>query len=204
MTTTRTSALRGISGRCKPRNKPTSLCLDSSMARVRSIIPASAKGKAGGIGRDGIRTATDDDRAVVVTFMVAPAPALTDVGPNVAEAPEGKPVAVRTTEPRNAPVSGAVVIANTADCPAATDCGGVELDTEKSTMAKFNGVDVPPPGAGLKIVTAKFPSVAMLEAGITAVICVPFMSVVTTATPFHFTTVPLTKLLPFRVKVKVG
>src|SRR6267378_5192913 len=59
--------------------------------------------------------------------------------------------------------------------------------------------EVPPPGAGLKTVTWAVPVAAMSEAGMDAVTCVAETNVVVRADPFHCTTDPETKLLPFTV-----
>lgn len=69
-------------------------------------------------------------------------------------------------------------------------------------MANVSALDVPPPGAGLKTVTEAVPEVAMSLAGTAAVNCVPLPGVVTSATPFHFTTDVLMKFVPVTVSVK--
>jgi hypothetical protein len=68
-------------------------------------------------------------------------------------------------------------------------------------MEKVSAPDVPPPGVGLKTVTDLVPVVAMSAAVIAAVNCVAETYVVVRSAPFHLTTDPLTKLLPFTVSV---
>lgn len=62
--------------------------------------------------------------------------------------------------------------------------------------------DKPPPGLGLKTVTAEVPPAAMSEALIRAVTCELLTKVVVRSEPFHLTTQPLTKLVPLTVSVK--
>ena len=64
--------------------------------------------------------------------------------------------------------------------------------------------DVPPPGVGLNIATEAVPGFTRLLLGTTAVTCVALTNVVDNAVPFHSTIEPLTKLVPFTVKVNVG
>jgi len=72
------------------------------------------------------------------------------------------------------------------------------------TTVKMTPFDVPPPGAGLVTVTLKVPAVAMSEATMAAVSCVTLTNVVARALPLKLTVEPLTKFVPFTVKVKVG
>ena len=71
-----------------------------------------------------------------------------------------------------------------------------------AVVTKFCAADVPPPGAGLVTVTGKVPTVAISEAGITAVSWLADTNVVVRAEPFQLTTEEATKLDPFTVKVK--
>src|SRR5438309_1013735 len=64
--------------------------------------------------------------------------------------------------------------------------------------------EVPPPGAGVTTVTCGVPAVARSEAGIAAVSCVTLTKVVVRVAPFQRTLEPVTKLLPFRVRVKAA
>ena len=68
--------------------------------------------------------------------------------------------------------------------------------------AKLAGFDVPPPGAGLVTVTLKVPALAMSEARMAAVSCVELTKVVARLLPLKLTAAPLTKFVPFTVKVK--
>ncbi len=69
-------------------------------------------------------------------------------------------------------------------------------------VVKFSALEVPPPGIGLYTVTWSFPAVAMSAAVITAVNWVEDTNVVVRFDPFHWTTDPLTKLLPLIVRTK--
>src|SRR5205823_13792749 len=64
--------------------------------------------------------------------------------------------------------------------------------------------EVPPPGAGVTTVTCGVPADARSEAGIAAASWVALTKVVVRAAPFQRTLEPLTKLLPFRVRVKAA
>src|SRR6267143_5615650 len=64
--------------------------------------------------------------------------------------------------------------------------------------------EVPPPGAGVTTVTDAVGAAARSEAGIAAVSCVALTKVVVRVAPFQRTLEPLTKLLPFRVRVKAA
>src|SRR5450432_67557 len=68
-------------------------------------------------------------------------------------------------------------------------------------MLKVSGPELPPPGAGLDTVTVAVPAVAMSAAGTVAVTLVLLTNVVVRLPPFHFTTLPCTKLVPFTVRV---
>src|SRR2546422_223578 len=68
-------------------------------------------------------------------------------------------------------------------------------------MVKVSVLDVPPPGAGVKIVTLATPAVAMSAVVIAAVSCVLLMKVVIRLVPFHCTVDPLMKLEPLTVSV---
>jgi len=71
-----------------------------------------------------------------------------------------------------------------------------------SLIVNVIAADTPPPGAEFNTVTAAVPPTAISMAGTTAVSCVPLTTVVASATPFHFTTVPATKFVPVSVSVK--
>src|SRR5207237_45177 len=63
---------------------------------------------------------------------------------------------------------------------------------------------VPPPGAGVTTVTDAVVAAARSDAGIAAVSCVTLTKVVVRVAPFQRTLEPVTKLLPFRVRVKAA
>ena len=65
-------------------------------------------------------------------------------------------------------------------------------------------MEVPPPGVGLKTVTLAVPAVAMSAARIDAVTWVALTYVVVRFVPFHLTTEPEMKLVPFTVRVKAA
>src|SRR5574341_1464343 len=71
-------------------------------------------------------------------------------------------------------------------------------------IVTFKAQDVPPPGAGLKTVTAPSPTAAMSAAGIAALSCVGETNVVTRSTPFQRAFEPLTKFAPLITSVKSG
>jgi hypothetical protein len=62
-------------------------------------------------------------------------------------------------------------------------------------------LEVPPPGAGLNTVTCAVPATAMSEAGTEAVSCVDETKLVVRSEPFHLTTEPEIKFVPFTVRV---
>src|SRR5947209_7775892 len=64
--------------------------------------------------------------------------------------------------------------------------------------------DVPPPGVGEKTVRDAVPAVAMSPAVIAACNWVLLTNVVVRAAPFQRTTDPLTKFVPFTVRVKAA
>ena len=61
------------------------------------------------------------------------------------------------------------------------------------------GFEVPPPGVGLTTVTEAVPALAMSVARMGAVSREPLTKVVVRGLPFHFTTAPETKPVPFTV-----
>ena len=65
---------------------------------------------------------------------------------------------------------------------------------------RLMGLDVPPPGVGLKTVIGKLPTAAISLARIAAVNCVALTNVVTLSTPLNRTTELLSKLMPLTVK----
>lgn len=68
-------------------------------------------------------------------------------------------------------------------------------------IVKVCAVLVPPPGNGVKTVTATVPAEMILVAGTTAVNCVGLIKVVTRAAPFQLITEPLIKSVPVTVNV---
>jgi len=73
-----------------------------------------------------------------------------------------------------------------------------------AVIANVCGLEVPPPGAGLKTVTEAVPAVAMSAAVICAVSCVLLPKVVVLALPFQRTTDELLKFVPVTVSVNAG
>jgi len=71
-------------------------------------------------------------------------------------------------------------------------------------IVKVIAVELPPPGVGLNTVTEAEPAVCRSVPGTAAVSCVALTKVVVSATPFHCTTAPLTKLVPVNVSVNAG
>src|SRR5213596_2653722 len=71
-------------------------------------------------------------------------------------------------------------------------------------MVNVSAPEVPPPGVGENTVTDAVPAVAASLAGIAARNCVPLTNVVVRAAPFQRTTDPLTKFVPFTVRVKAA
>src|SRR5213592_4827141 len=69
-------------------------------------------------------------------------------------------------------------------------------------MTKLTGLEVPPPGSGLKTVTAALPAPSMSLAGMEAVSWLPLTNVVARSAPFHRTTDAETKPLPLTVRLK--
>src|SRR5438105_3177153 len=69
---------------------------------------------------------------------------------------------------------------------------------------KVEVLELPPPGAGLKTVTAAVPGVAISVAEIWAVIWLLFTNIVARSPPFHRTTERTTKFAPFTVSVNPG
>src|SRR5208282_4798653 len=70
-------------------------------------------------------------------------------------------------------------------------------------MAKAIAAEVPPPGLGFVTVTWAVPVEARSLAGTEAVTRVLLPKVVARAVPFQFTTLSVTKFVPFTVRVKV-
>ena len=79
---------------------------------------------------------------------------------------------------------------------------GVGLLT--AVMVNVSALDVPPPGVGLVTVTDAVPAVATSAARIEAVTCVELTKVVVRVLPAKLTVAPLTKPVPFTVKVKAA
>ena len=72
------------------------------------------------------------------------------------------------------------------------------------SIANVNGVEVPPPGAGLETVTAPVPAVAMSAAVMFACKLVLETNVVVRALPFHSTVELEMKLDPVTINVKAA
>src|SRR5438128_3535801 len=112
----------------------------------------------------------------------------------------------RTTEPPTKFVPFTVSV--NAAAPAAADAGlrlvvvGTGFGAEE--MVNVCAFDVPPPGAGLNTITDAVPTVAMSLAGIAAVNRDDEPNVVVRLAPFHRTTDPVTKFVPFTVSVNAA
>lgn len=138
-----------------------------SKTNIAKVI--SQSGRSGVAGRAGDGNVPVVLRAVVVIVMDVAVPALTDAGLNVAVAPVGKPLALKVTEPGNAPPTVAVAIAKLAGDPAVIVCVAVVAVTLKSVIVSVSEFEVPPPGVGFTTVIAAVPFDAMSAAVIAAV-----------------------------------
>src|ERR1700674_4715302 len=122
-------------------------------------------------------------------------------------APAGKlKQAAVTVAPAVSPVK---VTASVVDCPCVTLSVVVVVDAVTApavpagvSMANVMADDVPPPGVGLKTVTAAVPTVIKSPVRMAALICDGLTNVVTRAEPFQFTTEFGTKFVPLMVRVK--
>ena len=76
---------------------------------------------------------------------------------------------------------------------------GTGLLTGKSKV-----FEIPPPGAGFSTLTGIVPAAEMSKARMAAVTCVLFTKVVVRVAPENRTTEPLTKFVPFTVRVKAA
>ena len=86
--------------------------------------------------------------------------------------------------------------------PGTTEIGEEGDTPEELLIVKMSALDVPPTGAGLKTVTLAVPGLAVSAAEISAVNPVLLIKVVDRLDPFHLTTDPLMKFVPFTVSVK--
>src|SRR4029450_12731946 len=89
----------------------------------------------------------------------------------------------------------------TVTVPPAGTVAGLTL---RALIVNVKALEVPPAGGGFTTVTVALPAAPMSLAGIAAVVCCLLTKVVVRAAPFHRTTAPETKLLPFTVKVNAG
>lgn len=128
--TSRTNAAVGTKRRSGDRSYPARPipARNSAIAESANHVgnDVGTLGSCGPSGRAGVAETVVRD--VVVTVIVVLVPGVTELGLNVASAPVGKPDAVKVTWLDNVPATGAVVITNIADPPAATVCGPVGLD----------------------------------------------------------------------------
>jgi hypothetical protein len=150
------------------------------------------------------RIPTTEVRAEVVIVNDVEPPAVTAAGLNVPVAPSGNPEAVKLTVTGNVPATADVLIENVAEPPAATDCVPDVLVSVKSVTLNVAPVDVPPPGGGFTTVIVTAPPVESSDAVTAAVNCVALTNVVVSDVVFHFTTAPVTKLVPFTVNVNAA
>ena len=111
-----------------------------------------------------------------------------------------------TTEPFINPFPFTVRVK--APVPAVADEGDNEVSDGAglvgALMVKPVLVEVPPPGAGLNTVTWTVPAEAISAALMDTSNCVPLTKVAVRGDPFQFTTEPLTKPLPFTVRVNAA
>src|SRR6266567_3962442 len=111
-----------------------------------------------------------------------------------------------TTDPLTKPLPFTVRVK--AAVPAVADEGDSEaidgVGLLGALMVKPALPEVPPPGDGLNTVTWAVPAAAMSAALMDACSCPPLTYVVDRFAPFQFTTDPLTKPLPFTVRVKAA
>ena len=105
-----------------------------------------------------------------------------------------------TVEPDTKPVPFTVSV-NPAP-PAVAEAGlRPVVDSTALLIVKVWALEVPPPGAGFTTVTETVPAAAMSAAVIAAVTWLEETYVVVRLDPFHCTTEPLSKPLPFTVSV---
>jgi hypothetical protein len=87
--------------------------------------------------------------------------------------------------------------------PAMAEVGLIaEISGSGLLIVKFMALEVPPPGVGVKTVTAAVPAAAMSLAGMAAVNCEALPKVVGRFAPFQRTTEPFTKFEPLTASVK--
>src|SRR5712691_2646980 len=82
--------------------------------------------------------------------------------------------------------------------------GVLIVGTGTVVTVKLIGLDVPPPGSGLKTVMGKLPTAAISLARIWAVTWVALTYAVVRAAPLNWTTELLSKLMPLTVNVNAG
>jgi hypothetical protein len=87
--------------------------------------------------------------------------------------------------------------------PAVAQVGLTELIVGAALIVNVAAVDVAP-AHGFTTVIGGVPALAIRDADTVAVSCVEETNVVVSAVPFQFTMEPLTKLVPFTVKVNPG
>jgi hypothetical protein len=101
-----------------------------------------------------------------------------------------------------------VTVRFSAAAPAVAEAGEIEASVgtgfAAALIVNVCEVEVPPPGAAVKTVTVLVPDLMMSLAGTAAVSFVALTNVVVNAAPFHCTTEPLTKFVPFAVKVNAA
>ena len=105
----------------------------------------------------------------------------------------------RTVEPDTNPVP--VTTRVKSPPPAVAEPGlKLEMTGPGTLIVKVTALEVPPPPPGLNTVTVAVPALAMSLASTVAVRCVLPEPDVVRFDPFHRTTAPLAKLLPFTVR----
>ena len=107
-------------------------------------------------------------------------------------------------------MKSAPVTANVKPAPPATAVAGlIPVNTGTALFptaftVKAEGLEMPPPGAGLTTSTVTIPAAATRLALIVTETCVVLINVVVSGVPFHATTELLIKLDPINVSVKPG
>src|SRR5439155_1572193 len=101
-----------------------------------------------------------------------------------------------------------VTVSVKAGPPAVAEVGVSPVDVGTGLLAavivNVCGFDMPPPGAGLKIVTDADPAAAISAAEMAAESCVAETYVVARSAPFQRTTELVTRFVPVTVSVKAG
>lgn len=188
------------------------LSTTTKLARSRNAASVHSKN---GRRPDGIPVLKNGERPLVFPVVVSvrtldevPAPGETEAGtkPTVVSGgrPEFVPDIESATVPGKFPFTPDTLMVNIAACPAVMVIAFEAFATEKSVMMKLTELEAPPPGAGFVTTTAALPDAATSDARIAAVTCVALTNVVVLLAPAKLTTAPLTKPVPFTVRVNAA